>query len=196
MNNYGGYTNPNGVNYYPYYGDSLQQIQQQYKNNYMMGQNPMQYANMQYPQQTNGRDFINKLSKFDGYYVDNYQEVKNAIVSADGTPSIFISNVEDVFWIKKINSDDGRTIVKAFSFKEDEGQEKLIASQNQQQQQQMAVAPESNIVEQLATQLRVLGEKIEVLEQNIGKQAQAQSANRPEVKESEQNAKQYFSTDF
>lgn len=93
MNNYNGY-NP----YYAYYGAQA---------NYNM-QNPAMQQNFNNPYLQQGpqgvatnpiaRDFAkNNLNGFDGYYVDNYQDVKSAIVSADGTPSIFISNNEDKF---------------------------------------------------------------------------------------------------
>ena len=114
MNNYG-MNYGMGNSYYPYYGAA---------NNF--GVQPTNFNNqyMQQPQVmpqgfgAGSKDFRNTLSAFDGYYVDNYQDVKHAIVSADGTPSVFISNNEDKFWIKKINSEDGRTIVKSFSFSE------------------------------------------------------------------------------
>ena len=47
--------------------------------------------------------------------MNDYSEVKNAIVSSDGSPSLFMMNDKDVFYIKKVG-EDGRTILKSFDY--------------------------------------------------------------------------------
>lgn len=105
--NYNGYQN--------YYGNL-------YGNNYTpnMTQQNLQY---QQPANYNGQNYNStanmRIDGFPSYFVDTYDQVRQANVAADGTPSIFISNVEDRFWLKKTNTENGRTIVKTFVFSED-----------------------------------------------------------------------------
>ena len=53
--------------------------------------------------------------RFSAFFVNDYSEVKNAIVSSDGGLSLFMMNDKDVFYIKKVG-EDGRTILKSFDY--------------------------------------------------------------------------------
>lgn len=55
--------------------------------------------------------------RFGAFFVNDYSEVKNATVSADGSPTLFMMNDKDVFYIKKVG-EDGRTILKSYKFSE------------------------------------------------------------------------------
>lgn len=105
--NYGAYQN--------YYGGA-------YGNSNFNPNNMQTQQNMQYQQPnfySQNYQINNSLDGFPSYFVDTYDQVRQANVASDGTPSIFISNVEDRFWLKKTNTENGRTIVKTFIFKED-----------------------------------------------------------------------------
>lgn len=69
---------------------------------------PNPYYPIQYP--------INN-QRFGAFFVNDYSEVKNAVVSSDGSPSLFMMNEKDVFYIKKVG-EDGRTILKSYNFTE------------------------------------------------------------------------------
>lgn len=105
-----------------YYSNSYQNYSGLYGNTY--NPNSLQ-QNIQYQQPINGYNqnysliTNHNLDGFPSYFVDSYEQVKQASVASDGTPSIFISNVEDRFWLKKTNTENGRTIVKTFTFTED-----------------------------------------------------------------------------
>lgn len=55
--------------------------------------------------------------RFNAFFVNDYSEVKNAVVSSDGSPSLFMMNDKDIFYIKKVG-EDGRTILKSYQFSE------------------------------------------------------------------------------
>ena len=55
--------------------------------------------------------------RFNAFFVNDYSEVKNAVVSSDGSPSLFMMNDKDIFYIKKVG-EDGRTILKSYEFSE------------------------------------------------------------------------------
>lgn len=95
-----------------------------YGSNYNLSSMPQISQMPQYQQPINNysQNYLMGTSRLDGfpfYFVDSYEQVRQASVASDGTPSIFISNVEDRFWLKKTNTENGRTIVKTFTFKED-----------------------------------------------------------------------------
>lgn len=104
------------------YNGNYQGCNNVYDNNYDLNnmRNNMQFSNMnmnRYPH--NYSNVINNLDGFPAFFVDSYEQVRQSSVAADGTPSIFISNTEDRFWLKKTNTETGRTIVKNFIFSED-----------------------------------------------------------------------------
>ena len=121
------------------YNNNYQGYYSMYGNNYMP--NTAQNQNFQYQRPMNyNPNYMsnNNLDGFPSYFVDTYEQVRQANVASDGTPSIFISNVEDRFWLKKTNTENGRTIVKTFTFTEDtEEQNKgnsIISNNNQNNQ--------------------------------------------------------------
>ena len=78
---------------------------------------PMSNINSQSQQALNPYYQMNNGNRFNAFFVNDYSEVKNATVSSDGKPSLFIMNDKDVFYIKKVG-EDGRTILKSFEFQE------------------------------------------------------------------------------
>lgn len=105
-----------------YYNNSYPGYSGLYSNNYNPN-NIQQNMQFQQPVSNYGQNYRtimpSSLDGFPSYFVDSYEQVKQASVASDGTPSIFISNVEDRFWLKKTNTENGRTIVKTFIFQED-----------------------------------------------------------------------------
>lgn len=131
-----------------YYNNSYQNYGGLYGSNPYTPNNIQQ--NYQYQQPLNSYNQLSNNHSLDGfpsYFVDSYEQVKQASVASDGTPSIFISNVEDRFWLKKTNTENGRTIVKTFVFSEDtEDQPKnnSIISNNKKEQDNFIKKEELN----------------------------------------------------
>lgn len=152
-----------------YYGNSYQNYSGLYGNTY--NPNNLQ-QNVQYQQPINGYNqnynlaMNHNLDSFPSYFVDSYEQVRQASVASDGTPSIFISNVEDRFWLKKTNTENGRTIVKTFTFTEDtEEQNKnnstiLSNSQNSQNTDFIKKEELNNLLAPILNEMNMIKEAI------------------------------------
>lgn len=153
--------------------------------NYQQNQQPLNpsYANP-YAQQIAQGPSIN--NGFNGFFIDNYEQVKNTIVNTDGTPTIFIHNSEDKFWIKKIG-DDGRTIIKSFGFNEniDNGKSGAAAVATAEQPSQ------ADYINALINKLNLMNERVETLERKLlAPQQQSGAIDKGETA----NAKQFNHT--
>lgn len=168
-----------------YYNNSYQNYTGLYGNNY--SPNSMQQG-MQFQQpianyNQNYRTMIpSSLDGFPSYFVDSYEQVKQASVASDGTPSIFISNVEDRFWLKKTNTENGRTIVKTFIFKEDteeynKGNSTILNNQSNENKEDIYIKKEefNNLLAPLIQDMNTIKEVI------------FNSANKVTVKEKEKS---------
>lgn len=153
-----------------YYNNSYLGYGGLYSNNY--SPNTMQ-QNMQFQQPVtnysqNYRAVMpNNLDGFPSYFVDSYEQVKQASVASDGTPSIFISNVEDRFWLKKTNTENGRTIVKTFIFQEDteeynKGNSTILNNQNNENKEDVYIKKEefNNLLAPLIQDMNTIKEVI------------------------------------
>lgn len=153
-------------NYQGYYG--------MYGNNYMP--NTAQNQNFQYQQPMSyNQNYMNNnnLDGFPSYFVDTYEQVRQANVASDGTPSIFISNTEDIFWLKKTNTENGRTIVKTFVFKEDTEENKLNSTITEQNEEAQAINRE-----ELNTILAPLIKEIETIKDAIFNSASVKTTDK------------------
>lgn len=127
--------------------------------------------------------------RFSAFFVNDYSEVKNAIVSSDGSPSLFMMNDKDVFYIKKVG-EDGRTILKSFEFKEftdeDNMVDKKIATQNNQE------------IEIMKQEINQLKESVNTIVNALSAPSvnNTQSTQTQAKKGGNKNAKQYTTKDF
>ena len=93
--------------------------------------------------------------RFSAFFVNDYSEVKNAIVSSDGSPSLFMMNDKDVFYIKKVG-EDGRTILKSFEFKEFTDEDNMVDKKNVTQQNNQEIEIMKQEINQLKESMSAL----------------------------------------
>ena len=128
--------------------------------------------------------------RFSAFFVNDYSEVKNAIVSSDGSPSLFMMNDKDVFYIKKVG-EDGRTILKSFEFKEFTDEDNMVDKKNVTQQNNQEIEIMKQEINQLKESMRTLVNALN------NTQSQNNSSQEQHVKKGgNKNAKQYSTKDF
>ena len=128
--------------------------------------------------------------RFSAFFVNDYSEVKNAIVSSDGNPSLFMMNDKDVFYIKKVG-EDGRTILKSFEFKEFTDEDNMVDKKNVTQQNNQEIEIMKQEINQLKESMRTLVNALN------NTQSQNNSSQEQHVKKGgNKNAKQYSTKDF
>lgn len=141
-----------------------------YGSNYNLGSMPQMSQMPQYQQPMNNynQNYLMSSTRLDGfpsYFVDTYEQVRQASVASDGTPSIFISNVEDRFWLKKTNTENGRTIVKTFTFQEDteeqnKGNSTILGASAQQEQSYVKKEELNNLLTPLFNEMQMIKDAI------------------------------------
>lgn len=141
-----------------------------YGSNYNLGSMPQMSQMPQYQQPINNynQNYLMGASRLDGfpsYFVDSYEQVRQASVASDGTPSIFISNVEDRFWLKKTNTENGRTVVKTFTFQEDteeqtKGNSTILGTPIQQEQEYVKREDLNNLLTPLFNEMQMIKDTI------------------------------------
>lgn len=109
------------------------------------------------------------LDMFPSFFVDTYEQVRQTSVAADGTPSIFISNNEDRFWLKKTNTENGRTIVKTFVFKEDTDEQNNAKNSTILGKQENKEYNPQEIDEKIASVASPLLQEINILKDTVEK---------------------------
>lgn len=132
--------------------------------------------------------------RFSAFFVNDYSEVKNAIVSSDGSPSLFMMNDKDVFYIKKVG-EDGRTILKSFEFKEFTDEDNMVDKKNVTQQNNQEIEIMKQEINQLKESMSAL---INALSNTNNNQSQNNSLQEQQhvKKGGNKNAKQYSTKDF
>lgn len=123
--------------------------------------------------------------------MNDYSEVKNAIVSSDGSPSLFMMNDKDVFYIKKVG-EDGRTILKSFEFKEFTDEDNMVDKKNLTQQNNQEIEIMKQEINQLKESMSAL---INALS-NTQSQNNSSQEQQHIKKGGNKNAKQYSTKDF
>lgn len=130
--------------------------------------------------------------RFSAFFVNDYSEVKNAIVSSDGSPSLFMMNDKDVFYIKKVG-EDGRTILKSFEFKEFTDEGNMVDKKNVTQQNNQEIEIMKQEINQLKESMRAL---IDALSNTQSQSNSSQEQEQYVKRGGNKDAKQYSTKDF